>query len=98
MDEGNSDSDVDLEDGSAKKDDVYDADDLPIYIDDSSSGTDDEQTILEASEIVKKFTNRYNKSHENCIKRRAKVIFREKCINLTFECKYFFVEFYLYAI
>ncbi|VDK80736.1 unnamed protein product [Onchocerca ochengi] len=73
MDEGNSDSDIDLEDDPAKKDDVYDADDLPIYIDDSSSGTDDEQTALEASEIVKKFTNKYDKSHENCIKRRAKV-------------------------
>ncbi|KAM3720936.1 Halomucin [Dirofilaria immitis] len=73
INEGNSDSDIDLEDGPAKKDDVYDADDLPTYIDDSSSGTDDEQIALEANEIVKKFTNRYDRSHENCIKRRAKV-------------------------
>ncbi|VDK88743.1 unnamed protein product, partial [Litomosoides sigmodontis] len=73
FDEGNDDSGSDLEDGPAKKDDVYDSDDLPIYIDDSSSVTDDEKTTLEASEIVKKFMNRYDKSHENCIKRRAKV-------------------------
>ncbi|EFO24673.1 hypothetical protein LOAG_03814 [Loa loa] len=73
LDEGNSDSDIGSEDGLAKKDDVYDADDFPIYVDDSSSGTDDEQVALEASEIVKKFMNRSDKAHENCIKRRAKV-------------------------
>ncbi|KAK6114144.1 Condensin complex subunit 2 family protein [Brugia pahangi] len=73
LDEGNSDSDVGLEDGSAKNDDIYDAVDFPIYIDDSSSGTEDEQTVLEASEIVTKFTNRCDKSHENCVKRRVKV-------------------------
>ncbi|VBB31522.1 unnamed protein product [Acanthocheilonema viteae] len=72
LNEGNSDSGSDLDDGPTKKD-IYDADDLPIYIDDSSSVTDDEQTVLEAGEIVKKFMNRYDKSHENCIKRRAKV-------------------------
>uniref|UniRef100_A0A1I8EVF6 Condensin complex subunit 2 n=1 Tax=Wuchereria bancrofti TaxID=6293 RepID=A0A1I8EVF6_WUCBA len=73
LDERNSDSDGGLEDGSAKKDDTYDADDLPIYIDDSSSGTDDEQPVLEASDILKKFTNRCDKSHENCVKRRTKI-------------------------
>lgn len=74
LDERNSDSDGDFEDDPTKKNDVYDADDLPIYIDDSSSVTDEEQITLEASEIVKKFLNRYDKSHENCIKRRAKVM------------------------
>lgn len=74
LDEGNGDSGSDLEDGPAKKDDVYDSDDLPIYIDDSSSVTDEEKTTLEAGEIVKKFMNRCDKSHENCIKRRAKVM------------------------
>uniref|UniRef100_A0A915PQQ0 Condensin complex subunit 2 n=1 Tax=Setaria digitata TaxID=48799 RepID=A0A915PQQ0_9BILA len=73
MDEWNSDSDVDLEDCIAKKNDIYDADDLPVYIDDSSSETDDEQRALKPAEILKKFTNRYDKSHENCIKRRSKV-------------------------
>ncbi|CAG9538649.1 unnamed protein product [Cercopithifilaria johnstoni] len=73
LNEGNSDSGSDLEDGPAEKHDVYNADDLPIYVDDTSSVTDDEQTVSEASEIIKKFMNRCDKSHDNCIKRRAKV-------------------------
>lgn len=92
LDEGNSDSDFGLEDEPDKKHDVYDADDLPIYVDDSSE-TDDEQTVLDRSEIMKKFMDRYDKSHENCIKRRAKVmkLRRKMFVSLVITCKYFMI-------
>lgn len=71
-DDMNSDPDIDMEDESTKKDDVYDVGDFPIYTEDPDSETE-EQAVLEAGEIVKKFTNRYDKSYESCVKRRAKV-------------------------
>ncbi|VDM96809.1 unnamed protein product [Thelazia callipaeda] len=71
IDEG-SDSDIDLE-GELEKTDIYDAEDLPVYFDDVASGTEDENMVWERTEILKKFKEKYDKSHESCINRRSKI-------------------------
>ncbi|VDN27642.1 unnamed protein product [Gongylonema pulchrum] len=65
-------SDIDMDNEAGKKTDVYSVDDLPIYAEEPDSETED-QAVLDTDEILKKFANRYDKSYENCIKRRSKV-------------------------
>ncbi|VDN40454.1 unnamed protein product [Gongylonema pulchrum] len=65
-------SDIDMDNEAGKKTDVYSVDDLPIYAEEPDSETE-EQAVLDTDEILKKFANKYDKSYENCIKRRSKV-------------------------